>query len=123
MTLKIYVDNFILFFPIVFVLYLSVGYSVFMTCPLIDKLWITRGPFENLLFIRILVGGLSRVSHRLMRKSHYFHPLLLLAPALDVSTLRILRVLANWPEGGERPCSREDILLGFLNDGWGPERN
>ncbi len=51
MTLKIYVDNFILFFLIVFFLDLSVGYSVFMTCPLIDKLWITRGPFENLLFI------------------------------------------------------------------------
>ena len=51
MTLKTYVDNFISFFLILISPYLSISYIQFMLCLPIDNLWITHGPFENLLFI------------------------------------------------------------------------
>ncbi len=57
MTLKTYVDNFILFFLILSFLYLLVAYIGFMVCPLINNLWITRGPFENPLFIGYYQGA------------------------------------------------------------------
>ena len=57
MTLKTYVDNFISFFLILIFLYLSISYIQFLVCPLIDNLWITRGPFKNLLFIGYYWGA------------------------------------------------------------------
>ncbi len=57
MTLKTYVDNFITFFLVLFFLYLSVNYIRFLTCQLIDKLWITRRLLENQLFIGYFWGA------------------------------------------------------------------
>ncbi len=122
MTFKTYVDNFILFFLILFFLYLSVVYIRFMVCPLINNLWITRGPFENPLFIGYYQGACQGLAPPKEKGGYPLNSRFGARPRFLV-ILSNLGVIASRLEGAERPCSREDILLGFLNDGGRPERN
>jgi len=121
MTLTTYVDNFILFFLILFFLYLSAIYTRFMARPLVDNLWITRRPFENPLFIGYYWGACQGLAtaygERGLSSEFSFW-----CQARFLVILSNLGVIASRLEGAQRPCSREEILLGFLQEGGGPER-
>ena len=82
-----------------------------------DNSWNVRKPAIH----RILLGGVSRTGHRSRRRGGYPLNSRFAARPRFLVILSNLGVIASQLEGAQGPCSREEILLGFMQEG-GPEQ-